>query len=274
MEYVKRKLKENWKKILGISVIILVICMILHMTFPMNTDLYGLELSILLKTFDIRLVAGITVYICFLIVIIVFVLIQDTMPGKKLIKGFTYGCTIAILWTIGFLELVFIYNSPLIYELTCAMCDGIPLVILGLLAGKYLAADNENKLRDQKRVKNNIISILIIGLFVTLGRYFSYIILNIESGYLINPIGTFFWTLSLGLLIGIMYCLFEQGLKGTTSINRTIFFSLFIFGVNWALYTFFWPILYEVSLIEVIIRLGFDLLYVFIGTFIIEKFIK
>lgn len=52
-------------------------------------------------------------FITFWALALVFVFIQDKLPGKKLLKGLRYGASFVVLWLIGMFEMSIAFGSPL-----------------------------------------------------------------------------------------------------------------------------------------------------------------
>jgi len=120
----------------------------------------------------------------------------------------------------------------------------------------------------------NTIAILCIALCYIVGRYFAYGILHIDSAYISNPLGTFLWTLGMGVWVGIVYCLLESGLRSTFPLYRAIIFSCVIYGIDWFMFTFTMPLLFEMNLLDILLRLIVDVLSVMIGVFFAEILIR
>ena len=60
--------------------------------------------------------------------------------------------------------------------------------------------------------------------------------------------------------------------KTKSSLGRATIFGIFVFGSTWMIYTLFIPIVvFPEMLIDVIIRVGIDIISVFLSVLIIEK---
>ncbi|MBC2578840.1 hypothetical protein [Clostridium sp. DJ247] len=137
---------------------------------------------------------------------------------------------------------------------------------MGILLGIFIGT---NETKNRKRQK--FFSIFVITIFYIIGRYFAYSILHIESAYSIKPLGTFIWTLCQGLWIGIIYFILQSGIKGKSVVSQGLFFEIVIFGLNWLAYHFFIPVMYDVSLVDIFMRVGIDVLFITVGVCTCKK---
>ncbi len=94
------------------------------------------------------------------------------------------------------------------HELLAGVFNALPLILLGLLLGIFTATDNARTVN-----KKSLISILVVVFSFTIGRYSAYTVMHIESAYSTKPLAALIWTLCMGLWIGVIYRLLEQGLK-------------------------------------------------------------
>ncbi len=160
-------------------------------------------------------------------------------------------------------------------EILYGLGDAFPFIIMGTLLGVFFGSSSTSKVNSNP-FKKHIISILSITLIYVLGRYFSYTIIGARSSYIEKPIETFAWTLGNGLLISIIYYLMKDTLHQYQLVKRAIVFSFVIFGIDWFLYNLFIPLIYDISL-QQIVQSYFgrsipDILYICIGVFFLEKY--
>ncbi len=197
----------------------------------------------------------------------IFVLIQDTLPGTKLHKGLLYGFLFGVLWFIGMFEPGI---SPLWLSFFSGLADGLPILLLGILLGVFTATDTGTNL--EQRAANPMLSIVIVALLYTIGRYFSYAILHIDSAYSTLPFATLFWTVGMGLWVGGMVQLLKQGVRGNSPLKRALMFGGIIYGTDWLLYHLFMILFFDISLADLVLRAGTDAIFVAVGVFILERF--
>jgi hypothetical protein len=76
----------------------------------------------------------------------------------------------------------------------------------------------------------------------------------------------------MGLAVGIMYALLKDGVKGKTLWQRGLWFGGVVFGLIWALFNFFMPVVFDMAfiaydppLLNYVWRVVVDTLFVAIG---------
>jgi hypothetical protein len=199
------------------------------------------------------------------ILAMVFVFIQDKLPGKRQIKGLLYGLPFAGLYLIGMFESVLLFDSSMFNEFLMGLGDFIPILLMGILLGIFAGTDNT-----QIKQKNDILSIFIISIFYITGRYFAYSLLHIQSAYITRPIETFIWTLFQGLCVGTIFFNLQSGIKGNSVVSQSLYFGLVIFGSNWLMNHLFIAVVAELSA-DLFIRAGTDILFVMTGVYTYKK---
>lgn len=260
------KLKRNQWRIMGIVLICTVFDIIVHYFGPDALDI-GLPKSVIVKNGLLIPAVMLLFFITFGALAGVFVLIQDTLPGTKLSKGSRYGLLFGGLWFIGMFEPGI---SPLWLSFFSGLADGLPILLLGILLGVLTATDTDNNL--EQRAANPLLSIVTVALLYTIGRYFSYAIIHIDSAYSTLPIATLFWTVGMGLWVGGMYQLLKQGVKGNSPLKRALMFGGIVYGTDWLLYHLFMILFFDISLADLVLRAGTDAIFVAVGVFIFERF--
>ncbi len=204
---------------------------------------------------------------------VVFVFIQEKLPGNKLSKGFRFGISFGILWFIAMPGTSLFFGSPLLHELLTGALDGIPLLILGLLLGMFVATDN-NHIANKKPM-GYILPIIVVTLFFIVGQYLAFIFIGRTTPHFsITGTDTFIWTLALGLWMGAMYCLLKQGIKEESLLKRSFGFGGVVIGINWLFFNLFIILIVDVPLLDPIILAGLNILSVIVGMLVFETFIK
>jgi hypothetical protein len=200
----------------------------------------------------------------------VFFLLHANLPYSRWMNGLWYGLSFGGLWYMGVLESTLVLGTPLEHELVMGFADALPILIMGMLLGALVGTTQSARVRN---AGGRVIAIPYIAFCYSVGRYIAYIGLRIDSGITVNPLGTFLWTLGMGMWIGIMYWLLEPGLKGTSAIKRAVVFGGVVYGSDWFMFNFFLPLLYKMNLADLFLRVVVDVLFVMIGVFAAEKLI-
>ena len=267
-----RTLKTNFWKITGIVLFSSLFATIIHALWTPLFDYNGPK-SFIIEN-GLFSPAVITLFfITFWALALVFVFIQDKLPGKKLLKGLRYGISFGVLWLIGMFEMSIAFGSPLKHEFFSGLLDCLSLILLGLLLGRFVATDSNRDVNEKSKI--GLISVFVIASLFIIERYLRYFTLTYYNpGYFTNPLITFTFTLSLGLWIGIMYWLLRQETSKYSPLKRALVFGGLIFGIDWLFYNLFLLLFLKLPLIEILLVPAFDVLYVIIGVFVIEKFNK
>ena len=262
-------LKINFWKITGIVLFCSLFATIIHALGPPLYD-YNAPKSFIIENGLFPPAVIILFFITFWALALVFIFIQDKLPGKGLLKGLRYGISFGVLWLIGMLEMSIAFGSPLKYEFLSGLCDCLSLILLGLLLGRFIATDSNRDVNEKSKI--GLIPIFIIASLFIVERYFRYFTLTYYNpGYFENPLITFTFTLSLGLWIGAMYWLLRQELAKYSPAKRALWFGGIVFGINWLFYSLFLLLFLKLPLIEILLVPAFDILSVIIGIFIFEK---
>ena len=262
---------RHWK-IAAIVAITCVVDIIAHMFGPGFSDI--LVFNELVNTYSIQLVASVYLLVVFSLIAIVFTVMQDGIPGTGLQKGLRYGLSVGGVWYLGIVETSVILGTDFVNESLMALADVGPLILMGLLLGVFTTTDEQqpeaNSGMDEKK-RFGIVLIIIATVFV-LGRYFAYAIIGIESAYLTNAIGTLAWTVGMGFIIGIMYWLLSDGVKGNSIAQRAVWFTVVTFGTNWIALMAFMPLMFVgFPVTSMIIRIASDFVFLTAGILLTEK---
>lgn len=263
-------------------IIIVAFCSILDMSFHVMTSKISTipntsNFSILTKVIGVTQSAILWILIAFSSVAYVFYIYKNKLPGVNTLKGLRYGSTIGLLWLLGMIEGVSLVGNTLIHETVMGLCDAFPIMVMGLLLGKFTTE------RVAIKQKNNsfnpctiLLSIFIFSIVFLAGRYLFYFTRIIESGYETRPYSTFIWTFIMGLCIGVTYISLGKSTQSSSTILSSVKFGTTTFGINWSVFLVFMPIIYEGNLIRFIIRCTIDIILVILSYFIsasLEKLI-
>jgi len=233
------------------------------------------DLSIIAKTIGAPGAALIWIFIAFPSVAYVFYRYEDKLPGIKSRKGLIYGSVIGLLWLWGVVEGAALNGNNLIQEALMGLCDGIPVLLMGLLLGYFTTKRNPIESKNKQfKMGNILLSILIFTFVFLVGRYFLYSTKIIISGYESRPYETFIWTLIMGAIIGVIYILLGQTTKSSSTFLSAIKFGVIIFGINWTVFLIFVPILSGGTLIDIIIRIITDISFTILSYYLSESLVK
>ena len=201
---------------------------------------------------------------------ILFFLIQDKLPGTRMKKGFIFGICFSMMWFIYLLEpLPFALNTSLIELLSYPIADGIALLLLGLLLGKFIGTDTTQSRKVSTSYR--IITVASISLFFLLERYLGYSIFHVYSSFTTRPILTMIWTAATGIGIGIIYLLLSPGIIVKSDFLKALYFGALVIGVDLFFFNCFLLLVFDMRLIDMFIRTIIDVIPVTIGAYVAEK---
>jgi len=260
---------EKWLKIVAIIVVCVLLDIVLHLvtnvysTMPENPNY-----SIVAKLLGTEITASLWALLSFSGVAYVYCRIKNAIPGDGVKKGARYGFAIALLWLFAMLEGVGLFGNPIINELVVGLSDAIPVFIMGILLGMIKDEKGQNASVDQFTLGRKMKALsMFTGIFL-IGRYIAYFTGIIQAGHQTNPFYTFFWTLLMGACIGVL-CILLCNTRNTMLLKRnSVKFGFLIFGINWATFLAFMPLLFSGYLIDVLFRIIIDTLLVTIGYYL------
>ncbi|MDK2934985.1 MAG: hypothetical protein PWP27_2795 [Clostridiales bacterium] len=181
-----------------------------------------------------------------------------------------FGFLFCMMWGIYLFEPLPHVSSTSLTELFAyPIVDGISLVFLGLLLGKFVAVDSQ--LSGKVYINPNIVPLMAIPVCFLVLRVFCYSIVHIYSSFTTNPLGTMTWAVASGIWIGVLYLFLGQGIKIESPIVKSLFFGIIVFGINLFLFNFFITLVFESDIADLIIRTMADIISVTIGVYIYEK---
>lgn len=267
------KIKNKWWKILLIAFMGSLINTMLHGILPSDSSVFSP--SIIVQQGLVPLAFLIYGFIYYVLLVCIFVIIQERLMGSKLVKGLAYGLFFCILTFIMYFEPLPSTATLSFTNMAWMLGDGIQFVILGLLLGLFLSnnSKNENRIKEN----SNKVFILIIPVIFLIGRLISYNIFHIYSNFQALPVNTLIWVFIFGMGIGITYYyILRPAIKTeslfSTAVSFGIIFGIFLFMFNYA-YALIVSFTFEMSL-DFFIRCGMDTLFATMGIFAFEYLLK
>jgi hypothetical protein len=201
---------------------------------------------------------------------LVFVMIQEQIPGTKQTKGCLFGALFAVMWALYLLEPLPGNSGLSLFEfLAYPLADGVSLLFIGVLLGRFLASNTEKS--NHTGIRSIIMALIVIVLTFLTARYLYYNVFHIYSFFAKKPLETMVWATSTGIWIGIMYLSLNPGMPVRQPILRGSYFGIIIFGIDLTLFNLFLPMVFEASVIEFLVRSAMDIIPVTIGVYIVEK---
>ncbi|MHB8103061.1 MAG: hypothetical protein ACYDEF_13065 [Methanosarcina sp.] len=133
---------------------------------------------------------------------IVFVLIQEGLPGKRMRKGLMFGFLFGMMWALYLLEPAsHVEGLPFFEVLAYPLPDGITILSMGLLLGRFIGSDSKGN--EKVRFSSNYATLLAVPVLFIAGRMLSYNVFHIYSSYAARQFDTNVWAAATGVWIGV-----------------------------------------------------------------------
>ncbi len=256
-------------KIVAIVLACVLLDIVLHIvTTSYSTMPENANFSLVANILGTEITASLWALFAFSGVSFVYLNIRNEIPGEGMKKGLRYGTAIALLWLFAMLEGVSLFGNPIINEFVVGLSDAIPVfvlsVLLSLLQTEKVEGDHSVTFILKQKIKT--VSIFA-GIFLT-GRYIAYLSAVIQSGNQTRPLQTFIWTLLMGISIGASFVLLGNNRNERSLKYRVMKFGLLIFGLNWAVFLVFMPLLFSDYIADVFLRIIIDTTLVMISSYL------
>ncbi len=256
-----------------IMVAIIVGCVLFDIVLHLVTSVYSTmpdnpNYSIVAKMLGTEITVSLWALLSFSGAAYVYCRIRKAIPGEGVKKGLRYGSAIALLWLSAMLEGAALFGNPIINEFVVGLSDAIPVFLMGILLSLLKDEKGKNAAAEPFTPGQKMMAVLMFTGTFLIGRYVAYFTGAIQSGHQASPFYTFFWTLLMGACIGVVCILLGNNGNTLCLKRRAAKFGFLIFGVNWAAFLFFMPLLFSGYLIDVLSRIIIDTLLVTIGYYL------
>lgn len=255
------------------AVAIVLFCVLLDIVLHVVTSSYSTvpenpNFSVVARILGTEITASLWALFAFSGVAFVFWRIRNEIPGEGVKQGLRYGAAIALLWMFAMLEGVSLFGNPLMNEFVVGLSDAIPVFVMSVLLSLLQAGKGEGSSSAAYTLKQKIKAVPVFtGIFLT-GRYIAYFSGVIQSGYLTKPLPTLSWTILMGFMIGVAFVLLGNNTDRGSLKHRAVKFGLLVFGLNWAVFLVFMPLLFSGYITDVFRRIIIDIPLVMIASYL------
>ena len=274
--------KTKWPRILAISLGFSILYAMVHGLLPTGGT------SVLPPSFFVQQGLLPIVFILygvlwFGLLTVVFVLIEGALSGTRIVKGLSFGLFYFCLVVASYFEPL-PHSGDIANEMSWMLADGLPLILLGIMMGRYLghnASKTEKALTGEKRSIGLVdaLALMLIPIFFMKGRLLSYSVLGIYSSFDTDPLGSLLWALAFGLVLGILYYVFRDSMPGRTRRRKALFFGFVMFGMDLFLFNFALALIVAMelgpvgglTLVDLVVRVLADIIFVVIAISLYEK---
>lgn len=218
--------------------------------------------SLLMQRLGFATVALAWAVLAFTGMALVFLRIERHMSGSGLSKGLRYGIVLGLVIQVAMIEGVALFGNRLTDELVVGLSDALPIVIMGALLGRFMARETPRLVETEARPSPALNVVLLFAVVFTLGRLGAQSLGLIDSAISVRPWVTLAWTVAMGATIGVFYLVLREALPSNSLVPRALAFGLGVFGVNWALFMVFVPLIFPDTMTDFVLRIGVDVLLV------------
>jgi hypothetical protein len=186
----------------------------------------------------------------------------------RALRGAFFGLLFGLLWFIGFLELVVVYNSPLERHVASGIRDLVTLTCFGVLVGALFpvrAARAERGLRASRLALAAACGSAGFSLF----HWAQYALTLPALEQRVDDLPSVLWLMGAGAWIGVMYVFLAD--RSVPPSRRAAIFAFYTFGLNWLLYTSFYLLFLDIPVTDTLLRWLFDGVGVFLGLLLFER---
>lgn len=208
-------------------------------------------------------------FLVYLIMSYSFVILEERLPCSRMGKGLIFTACLGAIWMAYLFEPVPLSeNSSLTELIAYPLADGISVLVLGLLLGRFVSGDTRTS--EGERSGSRLI-LLLLPLVLMAIRLFEYTFLNIFSSYDHRPYDTMLWVAAMGLIIGVSYLLLGRGVPSSDPFRRSLVFGLLFYGIPIFLVNSFAGIALKIDWGDMVLRSALDVTAVLVSIYISER---
>lgn len=254
-------------KIVIIGILTTVYRIIAQLFIP-NSAQTILQPSIFVLNGTMSIVFAIYGIFAYSIIASLYIFVEKTLSGNKIIKGLKYSITCVSVWIVYLLEPL-PHANPM-DKITYPIADCTALLFMGLLLGLICSKDNvKAELNSDKNILKYIFSVCCISVCFSMGRLFQYLIIDIYSSFENEKLHTVLWVVITGLVIAVTILYLKKHLVTNGRIKVSLILGCMLFGIDLLLFNFFIPLVFSYDISDLLIRTFADVISITIGVYII-----
>lgn len=258
--------KATVGKVLLIGFISTVIRILIQLMIP-NYEQEVLAPSIFVQKGIMPFVFSVYAFFSYSIITAMYLLVENKMPGKKILKGLKYGCVYSLIWVVYLFEpLPHSEGAGFINITAYPFADGMTLIALGFLIGLLLAKDSYKPEEKQYiSIKKTGFNFMCIFACFVAGRIFLYTVMNIYSSINTHLFETILWLIITGITVSAVLIWLGQFIMNRSKVIRAVLVGCVLFGVNLILFNFFMPLVLMSDITDLFIRTFTEIFFVTVG---------
>jgi len=260
--------------------VIVIICSTLDILFHAIASQFsssipdGWNQSVIVQIIGFQATVIIWALIAFGTAAYLFFKFQKHIPGAALSRGLQYGTIIGLIWFWGNIENHAISGMALTHEIIMAICDGIPVVILGYLLSRIPAVRNvDNQIRKILISRNSVMIASAITITFVVFRYLAYMTGLISSGYDTRAAATLLWTIVMGVISGALYLSVQSSFQYDSPLKGAVKLGM-LFGGVWLSFSIMIPLAFAGLFKDIALRCAVDILAVVSSYYLANSLIR
>lgn len=258
-------MRRETKKLL-IVLVSTIVSLALHAQIPTASPITDDRLTALARNLSFVGVVVLFFLVAYYLIASVFLRYESKMRGTKYQRGLTFGLVVGGIWGLGMIETVFALGTDFVTEALTGLFDLVPIVVLCLLLSAFMVEDRRPISREPFDAKGALVNAAVFVVVMVSGRVMRYFG-GIGGHYLDNVGMSVLWTAMFALVISFSYTVLSRaGLSARSPLKSALHFTLVLFGIHYALFVYFVPLIFKGLLVTVSIGLGYDLLFVFLSS--------
>ncbi|MDD3192484.1 MAG: hypothetical protein PHE47_01295 [Oscillospiraceae bacterium] len=192
-----------------------------------------------------------------------FLCVRDQLAGHKIMQGVKYGISCCLVWVAYLWEpLPHVAASD---RITYPLADGLALIVMGILLGALLGKENPEPTKMD--LSKDLLSIFVITACFVLGRTFQYLALDIYSCFQEKRLETMVWAVVTGAVIACTATWLNRHIRPIRRGLSALLVGGLLFGLDYTLFNFFMPLVFDADIPDLIVRTSVDILSVTLGCF-------
>lgn len=266
---IKRELQK-----IAIVLLTTILSLAIHALAPPTVPITPDRLSVVANALSFEVTVTLFFLVAYYLIATVFLRYERKLYGRKLHRALLFGCLVGGVWWVGMIEAMFAFGTDFVDEFLIGLLDFIPIVALCLLLAIFMV---EEKPKPASRHFNWGVVLAEVGVFsalFTVGRGLRY--LTVGGGYELADLpAVMLWTAAFAIMIGLNYALLKSAFQETSPLRSALRFTFILFGIHYALFVYFVPLIFSGLFIDLTIVLATDLILALLASFgtaqVIEK---
>jgi hypothetical protein len=203
----------------------------------------------------------------------VFLRYERRLYGRKLHRALLFGCLVGGIWWVGMIEGMFAFGTDFAEEFLMGLLDFIPIVALCLLLAIFMVEEKAEPAGYRFHWGVVLVEVGIFSALFTAGRGLRY--LTISGGYeLADLTAVMLWTAAFAVMIALNYVFLKSAFRDASPLRSALRFTFILFGIHYALFVYFVPLIFSGLFIDLTIVLATDLVLVLLASFITTQVVE